>query len=966
MSDIEDPGSLPFSILLKQFRQRAKFNQLELAYAIGKKNRGSIQGWEGELYLPNDRNIVLALARVLRLTESETNMLLKAARYSPAYSTQEVELVWYIPYPRNPHFTGRDDLLDQINQHFKLLKQKDPINGRRIALTQPQAIKGLGGIGKTQIAVEYAYRAQEQGDYTHTLWVNAASEETIMASFVAIADRLPSFSAKSEADQLRLVEAIKRWLEECKQWWLLIFDNADDIALIGDYLPQRGNGSILFTTRANAVGSRAISIEVDNMGFIEGTHLLLHRAQRFERASDEEINQAGNIATALDYFPLALDQAGAYIEETQCSFVDYLQIYQNQRKTLLNKRGLQATNYPDSVATTWSLAFQKIEQTNPAAAELLRLCSFLAPDNIPEEILRDGSIYWDAPLQQATSELSTFNQMIEELLKFSLVHRLVDTHMLSIHRLVQAVQMDAMKPEEQHQWAEKVIRAVNELFPRNPADINTWPQCLRYLDQAQVCSALIDKYALLLTEGADVLNLTSIYLNEHALDNVAEPLVKQALAIREQQLGLEHADTAACLNNLALLYKKQGRYEEAEPLLKQALAIWEQQLGPESLYTANCLNNLSGIYEGLGRYEEGELLCQQALTIFERVLGPKHPDRATCLNNLASLYFAQGKYESAEFTYLQTLTIREQQLGSEHPDTAVCLNNLAALCKSQGRYAEAEQLYQRSLAIHEHVFGSSHPNTAGSLSNLALLYECQGKSAEAEPLLKQVLTINEQRFGSKHPSTVVCLNNLALLYKSQGRYAEAEPLFQQILMIREHILGLSHPDTAKSMNNLASIYKDLGKYPEAEPLYQQALTIWEQLGSERPDTALGLNNLAGLYESQGRYAEAEPLYQQALVIQEKQLGPAHPATTSSLNNLAALYYAQGKYEKAELFMKRAVDISATSLGTEHFQTRRLVNNYLKLLAQIHTGGDMEVLLQALSQEEPEDDRNEKTSQGEAS
>jgi len=111
--------------------------------------------------------------------------------------------------------------------------------------------------------------------------VNAASEETIMASFVAIADRLPSFSAKSEADQLRLVEAIKRWLEECKQWWLLIFDNADDIALIGDYLPQRGNGSILFTTRANAVGSRAISIEVDNMGFIEGTHLLLHRAQRF-------------------------------------------------------------------------------------------------------------------------------------------------------------------------------------------------------------------------------------------------------------------------------------------------------------------------------------------------------------------------------------------------------------------------------------------------------------------------------------------------------------------------------------------------------------------------------------------------------------------------------------------------------------------------------------------------------------
>jgi len=174
--------------------------------------------------------------------------------------------------------------------------------------------------------------------------MNAASEETLLASFAELAELLPAFPMKGETDQRKLVEAIKRWLEQCKEPWLLIFDNADDIALVGDYLPQGGNGSILLTTRANAVGSLATSVEVEAMGFIEGTHLLLRRAQRFEHASDEEINQAGNIVVALDHFPLALDQAGAYIEETQCSFVDYLDIYQNHRRDLLARRGAQISN----------------------------------------------------------------------------------------------------------------------------------------------------------------------------------------------------------------------------------------------------------------------------------------------------------------------------------------------------------------------------------------------------------------------------------------------------------------------------------------------------------------------------------------------------------------------------------------------------------------------------------------------
>jgi hypothetical protein len=355
---------------------------------------------------------------------------------STRVSSTEVFPLWTVPYSRNPHFTGRNEILEQLDQFFTFMEQDGPMVTRRAVLTQPQAIKGLGGIGKTQIAVEYAYRVRSQSRSSHTLWINATSEEAILASLGTLAERLPAFSAKNEINQHKLVAAIKRWLEECQQHWLLIFDNADDIALLQEYLPRWGNGSILLTTRSDAVGAFAVSIEVEKMGFVEGTQLLLRRAQRFENATDEEINEAGNIVVALDHFPLALDQAGAYIEETGCSFSTYLQLYESHQKTLLARRGIQTAGYPDSVATTWFLSFQKVEQTNPAAAELLRLCAFLAPDHIPEELIEDGAPHWPFLLRQAAADLFAFNQMLEELLKFSLVKRLVEDHLLSVNSKV--------------------------------------------------------------------------------------------------------------------------------------------------------------------------------------------------------------------------------------------------------------------------------------------------------------------------------------------------------------------------------------------------------------------------------------------------------------------------------------------------------------------------------------------------
>src|SRR6266567_2290074 len=763
--------------------------------------------------------------------------------------------VWNVPYYRNPYFTGRDELLDQLDELLAPFEQAATLTSRRVALTQPQAITGLGGIGKTQIAVEYAYRSRDSGRYRHTFWVNAASQETILASFVEIATLLPEFAARNETDQRKLIEAVKHWLEQCKQPWLLIFDNVDhdgDLPAIREYLPQGGSGSVLLTTRASAVGSLATPIEVETMGFVEGALLLLRRAHRvkhtfdLEHMSDEEIDQvhrAGNIVEALDHFPLAIDQAGAYLEETQCSFEEYLDLYQTHRQKLLAERGAQATDYPDSVATTWSLSIQKVQQKRPAAAELLQLCSFLAPDSIPEELITDGAAYWPAFLQQAATDPFAFQQMMKELLKYSLVKRLVEDRTLSIHRLVQAVQRDRMDGEVQRQWVERVIRAVNKVFPDHPQDMASWQQCLRYLNQAQVCYELIERYGLTLVEAADVLHRTSLYLGEHALYAEAEPLSQRAIVICERTLGPDHPDVAANLNNLAGLYRGQGKYAEAEPLYQRALTIYEQQLGTEHPDTARCLNNLAEFYSTQGKYEQAGSLMQQALAIRRRHLEANHPDIAQSLNNLAGIYVFQGKYEQAEPLFQEALSIRKRILGLRHPDTAQTLNNLAEVYRVQNEIELAMPLCQEALVIRKQTLGSDHVDTAQSMHTLAMLYESQGEYERAELLMQQVLKVYQKQLGPDHPDVAVCLNDMSALYYAQGKYEQTELLIHQALAIQEQQLGAEHPNMAAWLKNLADLYRSQGKYTEAEPLYQRALAISkQQLGTEHPQTHQMMSN----------------------------------------------------------------------------------------------------------------------------
>jgi tetratricopeptide (TPR) repeat protein len=573
------------------------------------------------------------------------------------------------------------------------------------------------------------------------------------------------------------------------------------------------------TTRASTVGHLASRIEVDTLSPEQGALFLLRRASfiapdvTLEDVSPQERDIAVQVSQELGGLPLALDQAGAYLEATGTALTAYQQVYHQHRMDLLAQRRAQGEDHPEPVATTWSLSFALVEEKNPAGADLLHLCAYLSPDAIAEEILTQGAPHLGPILGPVASDAFLLGQAIEALRAYSLIGRDPSRQTLSMHRLVQAVLRDALDASGKRLWGERAIRAVHAALP--PVVHENWPQLERLLANAQMCAGWLESEGVHLEVTAEVLNQIGWYLTERARYNEAEPLLERAYEISLQQRGAEHLDTAISLNNLAYLYGAKGKYEQAEPLLVHVLAINERQLGPDHPDTASSLNNLGDLYRIQGKYELAEPLLVRALSINERQLGPNHPHIAHGLNNLASLYYVQDKYELAEPLLVRALSINERQLGSSHPLTAFSLNTLAVLYNAQGKYEQAEPLLIRTLKNWGQQLGPDHPLTATILNNLAELYIAQGKYKQAEPLLVRALSIREKQLGPLHSETAGSLDNLAALYYTQGKYEQAKPLFVRALEINERQLGPDHPSTQITRGNYAALLRMMGREAEA-------------------------------------------------------------------------------------------------------------------------------------------------------
>ncbi|HYN44912.1 MAG TPA: tetratricopeptide repeat protein [Candidatus Limnocylindrales bacterium] len=715
-----------------------------------------------------------------------------------------------IPYLENKFFTGRIEKIEELHNALK--------SNKTAAISQPQAISGLGGIGKTQTAVKYAY--QYWDEYKYILWANADSLETLIPDFVAIAKML-NLPNKDAKEQNLVINSVKLWLETVGEW-LLIFDNADKPELIENFFPSKPKGHILVTSRAQTFPNldTITSVELDKLEPEESVQFLLKRTGRtdVERAEYDAIEQ---LAKEFDYLPLAMEQAGAYISQRRSSFQDYLSSYHTRGLELLEKfppvtdRDTNIDKNRKTVAKTWSLNFEEVEKASPAAADLLYASAFLSHDNIPFEIISNGSIELGEALSSSLKNIKTDPLIIEDILdpltKFSLIHRNPGKSLYSIHRMVQVVLRDRMDEKDQRMWSERVLKAVNRAFPE--VEFPNWNTCDILLPHAKACSELIDNYRFETPEAANLLNGAGCYLRVRVRFEEAHPFFMRALEIREKIFKPESQEIAKSLNSLAGLYLEMGKYAESEPLYKRAQAIKERILEPDHPDVAKSLNNLAQLYRIQGKYDASEPLYKRALAIRGRILKPDHPDVAASLNNLAQLYQDMGKYDASEPLYKRALEIREKVLVSTHPDIAASLNNLATLYQDQGKYDASEPLYKQALEISEKALGSAHPNVATSLNNLALLYKAQGKYDASEPLCKRALEISEKALGSAHPDVGTRLNNLATLYQAQGKYAKAAPLYHRAIEIAEKSLGEEHPDFLTYLINYKNFLSQIRTKP---------------------------------------------------------------------------------------------------------------------------------------------------------
>jgi tetratricopeptide (TPR) repeat protein len=589
------------------------------------------------------------------------------------------------------------------------------------------------------------------------------------------------------------------------------------------------------TSRNPAWGGVAATVAVDVLPREQAVAFLVQRTGSSDQASLDEL------AGALGDLPLALEQAAAYLEETTTTPGEYLGLLRDRAKELF-ALGRPASS-EQTIATTWTVALDRIRTQAPAAEDLLCLCAFLAPDDLPRALLAEHGDQLPERLASTVADGLGFGQTLGSLRRYSLVT--VTAEAISTHRLVQAVVRHGLAAEPARVWAAAAVGLLAAGFPCKAEDVGVWPMAARLLPHALAATEHAAALGAAPTATAGLLDDAGRYLWGRAEHLQAKPLLQRALSIREAQLDPDHLHTAASHANLGVALLDFGDLVGARTHLERALAITESRLGGNHPETAASLSNLADVLVAQGDLDGARTLHQRALAIREARLGGDHPDTALSLNNLGTVLHHQGGLDGARDLFERALAIREASIGADHPLTAATLSNLANVLRDQGDLDGARTLHQRALAIREARLGGGHTDTANSLSNLAGVLRDQGDLDGARTLHERALAISERRLGADHPDVATSLSNLAGVLHHQGDLDGARTLYERALAIREARLGADHPGTATSLNNLASVLYDQGDLDGPGRLLERAVSICEaRLGAEHPTTQHIRANLA--------------------------------------------------------------------------------------------------------------------------
>ncbi|MEO0834748.1 MAG: tetratricopeptide repeat protein [Cyanobacteria bacterium J06642_3] len=742
------------------------------------------------------------------------------------------------------NFVGREEQLIELHQKLQQHKQ--------VCIS---AIAGMGGIGKTELALQYALNYGK--DYSGSIcWFSLRGENLVTQIIEFARSYLNIFPPQElESDKAKLNYCWRNWRSEPS---LIILD---DVANYGEfyreniepYLPPATSKIKLLMTSRERPGTNISRIDLDVLSETKAIELLAKLIGQSKIEAEAEL--AEELCQWLGYLPLGIELVGRYIALDSTLTIKKTLRRLDRRK--LDARALLDPEQADmtaqlGVATAFDLSWSVL---SPDAQVLGCYLSLFGAAPFPWLWVEKALIK-----SEDESEQEDEREDLEELRNRQLTNR----------SLIKVVQ-DSNNP---FQYNFQLHSLIAKYF-------------LAKLEAQTYETALKQKFCGVMNPIARSISFTPI-LEEIQTFAIAIPhLSKVATELTDY---VDDENLIEPFLGLGKFYYGQGIYNQATQWLEQCFNVCRDRLGEQHPEVAASLNNLAALYHSQGRYEAAEPLYLQTLELRQQLLPENHPEVVISFNNLAALYCDQGRYEAAEPLYLKALELNQQLLGENHPDVAISLNNLAGLYRYQGQYEAAEPLYLKALELNQQLLGENHPDVATSLNNLAGLYRYQGQYEAAKPLYLQALELSQQLLGENHPNVATSLNNLALLYHSQRQYKAAKPLYLKALRIVEAVLGKQHSRVAAIINNLAALYESQGQYEAAEPLYLQALEIRRKLlREEHPDVATSLNNLAEFYKSQGKYEAAEPLYRKAIAIAEAVLGENHPNTKTIKENFHLLF-----------------------------------------------------------------------------